>query len=255
MSHKSLPIYVRALLGYLIIGLLFPWLWLQGIYLKKVVLRQPTPGAAPFGVLKGNGRALEILGLGESPMAGVGIAKHSETLTGLTAIRLNQLMDRQVNWKVLAKNGLTIKTLNQLIKEQPSIDADLMLVSIGGNDVFKLTPPWVWERDLVRCVKLLVRDGRKPLILFSPVPCVGRFPAVPNPLSLAFSFWELLLQTNLALVMSSTNDAHLLEDRFLDGKEYFLDDGIHPSQLAYDLWSEKLASTAIKMMQQHETGS
>ena len=255
MSHKSLSIYVRALLGYLIIGLLFPWLWLQGIYLKKVVLRLPTPGDAPFGVLKGNGRALEILGLGESPMAGVGIAKHSETLTGLTAIRLNQLMDRQVNWKVLAKNGLTIKTLNQLIKEQPSTDADLMLVSIGGNDVFKLTPPWVWERDLVGCVKLLVRDGRKPLILFSPVPCVGRFPAVPNPLRLAFGYWELLLQTNLALVMNSTEDAHLLEDRFPDGKEYFLDDGIHPSQLAYDLWSEKLASTAIKMMQQHETGS
>ena len=82
-----------------------------------------------------------------------------------------------------------------------------------------------------------------------------RFPAVPNPLRLAFGFWELLLQTNLALVMSSTEDAHLLEDRFPDGKEYFLDDGIHPSQLSYDLWAEKLASTAIKMMQQHETGS
>ena len=255
MSHKSLSIYVWALLGYLIIGLLFPWLWLQGIYLKKVVLRLPTPGDAPFGVLHGNGTVLEILGLGESPMAGVGITKHSETLTGLTAVRLNQLMDRQVNWRVLDKNGLTIKTLNQSIELQTSTDAGLILVSIGGNDVFKLTPPWAWKRDLVRCVKLLIRDGRKPLILFSPVPCVGRFPAVPNPLRLAFGFWELLLQTNLALVMSSTDDAHLLEDRFPDGKEYFLDDGIHPSQLAYDLWSEKLASTAIKMMQQHEKGS
>ena len=149
MSQKSLSIYVRALLGYLIIGLFFPWLWLQGIYLKKMVLRLPTPGDAPFGAFKGNSMALEILGLGESPMAGVGIAKHSETLTGLTAIRLNQLMDRQMNWKVLAKNGLTIKTLNQLIKEQPSTDADLILVSIGGNDVFKLTPPWDCKRDLV----------------------------------------------------------------------------------------------------------
>ena len=79
MSYKSLSIYVRALHVYLIIGLLFPWLWLQGIYLKKVVLRLPIPGDVPFGVLKGNGRVLEILGLGESPMAGVGIEKHSET--------------------------------------------------------------------------------------------------------------------------------------------------------------------------------
>ena len=33
-----------------------------------------------------------------------------------------------------------------------------------------------------------------------------------------------------------------------DGKEFFLDDGIHPSQLAYKLWSEKLASTAVEML-------
>jgi hypothetical protein len=81
MSYKSLLNYIMALLGYLIIGPLFPWLWLQGLYLKKVVLRLPTPADAPFGVLQGSGRKLKILGLGESPMAGVGIAKHSETLT------------------------------------------------------------------------------------------------------------------------------------------------------------------------------
>ena len=62
---------------------------------------------------------LEILGLGESPMAGVGISKHSATLTGLTAARLNQLLDRQVNWTVLAKNGLTLKNLNQLMRNSP----------------------------------------------------------------------------------------------------------------------------------------
>jgi len=49
--------------------------------------------------------------------------------------------------------------------------------------------------------------------------------------------------------MNSMEDAYLLEERFPDGKEFFMDDGIHPSELAYKLWSEKLASTAIEMMQ------
>ncbi len=48
--------------------------------------------------------------------------------------------------------------------------------------------------------------------------------------------------------MNSMEDAYLLEERFPDGKEFFMDDGIHPSELAYKLWSEKLASTAIEMM-------
>ena len=248
MQYKSFSIYIRAILGYFLIVLFFPLLWMQGIYLKKVVQRLPTPTDSPFGVLKGNKRELQILGIGESPMAGVGISKHSETLTGLTALRLNQSMDFQVNWKVLAQNGLTINNLNLLLGEETSFDADLILVSIGGNDVFNLTAPWVWERNLIRCIKILVRDGRKPLILFSPVPCVGRFPAIPNPLRLVFGYWELLLQNILIIVMNSVEDAYLLEERFPDGKEFFMDDGIHPSELAYKLWSEKLASTAIEMM-------
>ncbi len=106
----------------------------------------------------------------------------------------------------------------------------------------------VWERGGIRWTKKLGRDRGKPVSRFSPVPCVGRFPAIPNPLRLVLGYWELLLQTSLALVMNSIEDAHLLEDRFPDGKEFFLDDGIHPSQLAYKLWSEKLASTAVEMM-------
>ena len=91
-----------------------------------------------------------------------------------------------MNWKVLAQNGLTINNLNLLLGEETFLDADLILVYIGGHDVFNLTAPWVWERNIIRCIKILVRDGRKPLILFSPVPCVGRFPAIPNPLRLVF---------------------------------------------------------------------
>ena len=131
-------------------------------------------------------------------MAGVGIPKHSLTLSGLTAVRLNKLLGCNVNWKILAESGLTLKNLNKLIREQSDENADLVLVSIGGNDVFQLTPPWVWKNNIHTCVKLLFQNDKKPLILFSPVPPVGRFPAIPNPLRFAFGFWEFLLQASLA---------------------------------------------------------
>ena len=82
-------------------------------------------------------------------MAGVGIAKHTLTLTGLTAGRLNKLLGYSVNWKILAKNGLTLKKLNKLICEQSDDNVDLVLVSMGGNDVFRLTPPWIWKKILI----------------------------------------------------------------------------------------------------------
>ena len=247
---KIFSINVISILVYLIIGLLFPLLWYQGMRLKREVPRLPLPGDSPFGICKGKDKEFKILGLGESPMAGVGIAKHSLTLTGLTAVKLNKLLGCSVKWEILAESGLSLKNLNKLIGEQLGKNADLVLVSMGGNDVFQLTPPWVWKNNINTCVKLLFEKENKPLILFSPVPPVGRFPAIPNPLRIMFSFWGLLLQASLAQTINSMDNAYLLDERFPEGKEYYLEDGIHPSPLAYDPWSEKLAIMTVELLNQ-----
>ena len=248
MLYKKILIYIGSLFGYLTIAIFYPVLWIQGIFLKKVALRLPTPTDILFGVIgEGNG-TLEILGIGESPMAGVGIPKNSETLTALTSLCLNKLMGIKVNWRILAQSGLTINNLNQLIIEKSPKGADLIIIGIGGNDVFNLTSPWVWVKQLDSCVKYFLKDGKTPIILFSAVPCVGRFPAVPKPLRFAFGYWEYLLQKSLILFVNSNDNVFLLSERFPDGKEYFLEDGIHPSKLAYKLWSEKLASMSVELL-------
>ena len=245
-----------SIFGYLIIGLFSPLLWFQGMKLKREVPRLPTPLDRPFGICKDKDKDKEfnILGLGESPMAGVGIAKHALTLTGLTANRLNKLLGCSVNWKIMAESGLSLKNLNKLIRGQSGENADLVLVSMGGNDVFQLTPPWVWKNNINTCVKLLFQNYKKPLILFSPVPSVGRFPAIPNPLRIAFRFWEFFLQASLAQAINSMDNAYLLDERFPDGKEYYLEDGIHPSPLAYGPWSEKLANMTVELLNQKKIG-
>jgi len=252
---KIFSINVISILVYLIIGLLFPLLWYQGMRLKREVPRLPLPGDSPFGICKGKDKEFKILGLGESPMAGVGIAKHSLTLTGLTAVKLNKLLGCSVKWEILAESGLSLKNLNKLIGEQLGKNADLVLVSMGGNDVFQLTPPWVWKNNINTCVKLLFEKENKPLILFSPVPPVGRFPAIPNPLRITFSFWGLLLQASLAQTINSMDNAYLLDERFPEGKEYYLEDGIHPSPLAYDPWSEKLAIMTLELLSYKNIGN
>ena len=252
---KIFSINVISILVYLIIGLLFPLLWYQGMRLKREVPRLPLPGDSPFGICKGKDKEFKILGLGESPMAGVGIAKHSLTLTGLTAVKLNKLLGCSVKWEILAESGLSLKNLNKLIGEQLGKNSNLVLVSMGGNDVFQLTPPWVWKNNINTCVKLLYEKENKPLILFSPVPPVGRFPAIPNPLRITFSFWGLLLQASLAQTINSMDNAYLLDERFPEGKEYYLEDGIHPSPLAYDPWSEKLAIMTLELLSYKNIGN
>ena len=83
-------------------------------------------------------------------------------------------------------------------------------------------------------------------MLSSPVPPVGHFPAISYPFRLAFGFWEFLLQLSLAKVINSTDDVHPLEERFPHGDAFFLEDGVHPSSLAYRLWAEALARKTVK---------
>ena len=251
---KNILINTLSVLGYFFIGLFMPLLWYQGNRLKSIVPRLPTPKDLPFGFFRGKGNNFKILGLGESTMAGVGLDKHASTLTGLTAARLNKLLGCNVNWKILAESGLSLKRLNKLICEQSNENSDLVLISMGGNDVFKLTPPWVWKKNIDTCVKLIIKNEKKPLILFSPVPPVGRFPAIPSPLSIAFGLWEFILQTCLAQIINSMDNVYLLDDRFPDDKKYYLKDGIHPSPLAYEPWSEKLAIMTIELSNQKKIG-
>ena len=188
-------------------------------------------------------------------MAGVGIPKHSETLTGLIASRLNAMTDRSIEWHILAENGLTIEQLNELIKKQDHLDAEMIMVAIGGNDVFKLTSLWKWEKQLKNCLFLLQTKSRDPLIIFSHVPPVGHFPAIQNPLRLAFGFWRYLLQSSLNRVIHSNLEVHLLDEDFPPIREYFLEDGIHPAPLAYCLWAEALARQSIKLLKKQNQSS
>ena len=82
-------------------------------------------------------------------------------------VAMERLMDIKVNWRILAQSGLTINNLNQLIIEKSPKDADLIIVGIGGNDVFNLTSPWDWLKHLDSCVKYFLKDGKTPIILFS----------------------------------------------------------------------------------------
>ena len=247
--------YLISLTGYFLIGCFLPVLYLQGMWLRKKVMRLLPPQDPPEGLCLGQKYGLKIIGLGESTMAGVGLPKHSETLTVLTASRLNAMTDQSIEWKILAENGLTIEQLNELIKKKDLLDAEIIMVAIGGNDVFKLTSPWKWEKQLKNCLFLLQTKSRDPLIIFSHVPPVGHFPAIQNPLRLAFGFWRYLLQSSLNRVIHSNLEVQLLDEDFPTIREYFLEDGIHPAPLAYRLWAEALARKSIKLLEKKNQSS
>ena len=65
------------------------------------------------------------------------------------------------------------------------------MVFIGGNDVFKLTSLWKWEKQLKHCLFLLQTKSRDPLIFFFSCSTSWAFPCRPKSLETGVRFLEI----------------------------------------------------------------
>ena len=132
-----MPEYQRRLL----LALLWPILWLQGWYVRRVTLRMPVPPGSREGT-SGRGPRVRVLVAGDSAAAGVGVGSHDQTLCGQLVQRLG--LHRTVAWQVMAVNGLDSPGLFKLLEDAPAAPFDVVVLSMGVNDVTALCTPRDW---------------------------------------------------------------------------------------------------------------
>src|SRR5450759_4979515 len=121
--------------------LLGPLLWLQGKYVRLVTPRLPEPPGAREGTT-GQGPELRLLIAGDSAAAGVGASSQDEALSGRLLGYLRPHCT--VKWRLVAVNGLDSLRLLKLLEETPAARFDVVVLSIGVNDVTSLRAPSQW---------------------------------------------------------------------------------------------------------------
>ena len=114
---------------------LLPVLVIQGYKVKKNIIRLPEPAGEREGLI-GSGKALSILIVGDSAAAGVGVNHQNDALTGSILNELNP--DFEITWQLEATTGHTTDQVIQTIKTLKSRHFDVVLSSVGVNDVTKL---------------------------------------------------------------------------------------------------------------------
>ncbi|MEM6770031.1 MAG: GDSL-type esterase/lipase family protein, partial [Bacteroidota bacterium] len=133
-----------------------PFMARDGKRILNAVPKLPD-ASGPSGTANlGAGPPFRLLCIGESTMAGVGVATHAEGFAGTLATTLSQQLAREVHWKVYAKSGATARRL--IVKVLPQIkepEADLIVVATAGNDAFKLSTPWTFRQDLEDMIQRL----------------------------------------------------------------------------------------------------
>ena len=241
---------IKYTLGLILTLPLLPLIYFQGKKVKATVPRIPEAQGIKGISSVSSEKSLQMLTIGDSTMASVGIKTHQEGFTGALANELAAKLKTNINWKVYAKNGYNAKEVKEkiinLITEK---SIDFIVIGIGGNDAFELNTPKRWNKDvrgLIKTVKLRFIDVP---IIFVNMPALKELPAFTSLLRFTIGNLVSILGKELEKIVKDFENVYYYTKN-VDSEELlkryklkvnpddFFSDGIHPSKTTYKIWAK-----------------
>lgn len=217
---------------------LAPLLMLQGLYVRKVTPRLPEPPGARSGEI-GQGQNLRLLILGDSAAAGVGAETQTQALSGQLIQKLSG--SYRISWQLWAANGRNSAQSLQILEQAPAESFDAVLISLGVNDVTSGISLDTWRNQQLQLAEALRGKFRAQRILFTALPPMHHFPALPQPLRWVLGARAKKFNQTLSAFVATRSDCRLLHFDAPMQPDFMATDGFHPSSVTYGLWAEQAA--------------
>lgn len=223
----------------------FPVWFLQALYVRKVAIRLPEVSSKTLS----NEREHEeqILVLGDSVAAGVGVNCINESLGGQVKHTISSLLDIDIPLTIHAKSGDTVADLKVKLDEIAIPNKAYCVISIGVNDVTRFTSRTRWRRDLISVFnKLFANNKYKNVkVVILAIPPIEQFPLIPFPLSQVLGTRVKRLNKETLKVVKAYPQASLLPLNVEDDPTLFAVDGFHPSAKTCSLLSHEVSSILL----------
>ncbi len=162
---------IKRPLFWLSLPLLLP----QGLWVKRTARRLP-PAAGPISGAIGRGPTRRLLLVGDSIIAGVGVEQLVDALPGQLARALAERHRCRIEWHAHGDNGASCADLSRQLPSIPAIKADWIFLSVGVNDVTRLTTTRAWRQQLTALLTALTIHSPNASVLLAGVPPMARFP-------------------------------------------------------------------------------
>ena len=249
---------MRYYVGKVMIWPMLPILYWQAGRIWKNMPKLPEANLDRVGQIGSGTKKLNLLAIGESTIAGVGVKSHKNGLAGFLASALSKQLQSVVQWKVMAKNGITVKETNEVIipqlKPEPT---DLILIGLGANDAFQRNSPRQWVSDIKKLIQNIRQVYPVTPIVFLNMPPIREFPAFTRLIKFFIGNLVDLLGDELAKVVHPIHNVWYFEERITyrhwinpngnyPNKAPFFSDGVHPSAPTYKIWGNKLGEFVLE---------
>ncbi len=234
---------------------LLPMLYWQSQKIKRTMPQLPeATGIEGVAMYAANAASFTLVAIGESTIAGVGVATNEVGLVGTLAKELAQKTKKNIHWYIVAKSGYTAqKVSDELVPKLKDLPApDLLVVGLGGNNAFELTSPRKWGKQMDSLLqKLTTQFVNTPIGLLN-MPPVKEFPAFTRLMKFTVGNLIELLGEELQKVAARYENAYYngaivtlagFQEKFKVSGErsLFFSDGVHPSELTYQLFAKDFA--------------
>lgn len=222
--------------------LLLPVLFVQGSKVRKNTPRLLEPKGEREGSI-GQGKPLSLLILGDSAAAGVGVETQKNALSGAIIQELQNEFFLQ--WKLHAKTGDTTRQVFHALQHLEERKYDVIVTSIGVNDVTKLTSAKSWIQQQKQLFEHIQKRFQPKLIIVSGVPPMQHFPALPNPLAWLFGQYAEQMNQKLQQWLAPQSQFKFLQydiETFQAMNLSMASDGFHPSKEVYEIWGRQIAA-------------
>jgi lysophospholipase L1-like esterase len=216
--------------GHKLVYALFPVLLSQAFALRRHALTL-VPAAGPGTGRIGRGEPLRFLAIGDSIIAGVGASRVERSTVVHVARFMAGRLAREINWHASGMIGAGARRVRrEVVPQLPPQAFDVILLSVGVNDVLKLERKGRFRRQLLKLIRELRRHSPHAVIGFLGLPPLDEFPKLRRPLRWLVGHRVRHFDAVAREALTRVPNAMHIPVRFSPRPDMFAGDGLHPSE-------------------------
>lgn len=229
--------------------LMFPVYAWQGTKIRGTTQRMPPPTHNGNLFKKGNAKkpSLNILLIGDSSAAGVGVDTIEQSLGGHFCKLLNEKTNRSVNIRIAGNNSATAGALRDFVVPHIPYDTyDYILLNVGTNDSKNFHTGRRFCKEFGTLIYALKAKWPQAQIIWSGIINLEELEMLPKPLNKILGIRSRIHNNNGTILCEERGAIAPGNKDWKVITENFSADGFHASPLGYERWAQGIADYIVE---------
>lgn len=228
--------------------LLFPVYAWQGTKIRGTTQRMSPPPHKGCLLIKGNAKkpTLNILLIGDSSAAGVGVDDIEQSLGGHFCRLLSEKTKRSVNIRIAGNNSATAGTLRDFVVPHLQHKIyDYILLNVGTNDSKNFHTGRRFCKEFGTLIYALKAKWPEAKIIWSGIIDLEKLEMLPKPLNKILGIRSRIHNKNGEILCDERGAIAPGNKDWKVITENFSNDGFHANPLGYERWARGIANYII----------